>query len=146
MRIQYIFFLLLLLLWTLLPFWNIGLISQFLDYFTDGRTPWAGDQLVARPLPKHRTIQTQTNAHTYQTSMPWAGFDPTMPTCERAKTVHGLHPSATVSCRVQYGLNLSTSISFSRKRLLSAHCVLSQSFLYYTSQFVFKTVTLFSKI
>jgi hypothetical protein len=23
--------------------------------FTDGRAPWTGDQLVARPLPKHRT-------------------------------------------------------------------------------------------
>jgi hypothetical protein len=33
---------------------------------TDGRTPWTGDQLVARPLPKHRTTQThkkKTHAH-----------------------------------------------------------------------------------
>jgi hypothetical protein len=37
---------------------------QFPDLFTSGRTPWAGDQLVARPLPKHRTAQTQ-NKHTY---------------------------------------------------------------------------------
>jgi hypothetical protein len=28
----------------LLPLWNVGLISQFLDHFTDGRTPWTGDQ------------------------------------------------------------------------------------------------------
>jgi hypothetical protein len=27
--------------------------------FKDGRTPWTGDQLVARPLPKHRTTQTK---------------------------------------------------------------------------------------
>jgi hypothetical protein len=27
--------------------------------FTDGRTPWTSDQLVARPLPKHRTTQIQ---------------------------------------------------------------------------------------
>jgi hypothetical protein len=26
---------------------------------TIGRTPWTSDQLVARPLPKHRTAQTQ---------------------------------------------------------------------------------------
>jgi hypothetical protein len=45
-------------------FWSIGLISQFLDHFTDGRTPWMGDQLVATPLPKHRTTQTQKNTHT----------------------------------------------------------------------------------
>jgi hypothetical protein len=29
------------------------------DYFTDGRSPWTSDQLVARPLPTHRTTQTQ---------------------------------------------------------------------------------------
>jgi hypothetical protein len=35
---------------------------QFPDIFTIGRTPWTSDQLVARPLPKHRTAQTQ-NKH-----------------------------------------------------------------------------------
>jgi hypothetical protein len=39
-----------------------GLCFQFHDHFTDGRTPWMSDQLVARPLPKHRTTQTQ-NKH-----------------------------------------------------------------------------------
>jgi hypothetical protein len=37
------------------------LFSHF-DHFTDGRTPWTSDQLVARPLPKHRTTQTR-NKH-----------------------------------------------------------------------------------
>jgi hypothetical protein len=32
------------------------------DHFTDGRSPWTSDQLVARPLPKHRTTQKQ-NKH-----------------------------------------------------------------------------------
>jgi hypothetical protein len=33
-------------------------------FTTVGRTPWTGDQLVARPLPKHRTTQTQKkNTH-----------------------------------------------------------------------------------
>jgi hypothetical protein len=32
--------------------WSIGLISQFLDHFTDGRTPWTGDQLVAQTQNK----------------------------------------------------------------------------------------------
>jgi hypothetical protein len=49
----YYFFLL------LLPLWIIGLISQFVHHFTDGRTPWTGDQLVTKPLPKHSTTQTQ---------------------------------------------------------------------------------------
>jgi hypothetical protein len=65
--------------------------------FTDGRTPWTSDQLVAWSLPKHRTTQTQKNAHTYQTSMPWTGFELTIPASERAKTVHALDRSATVT-------------------------------------------------
>jgi hypothetical protein len=34
-------------------------LFQFHGHFTDDRTPWTSDQLVARPLPKHRTTQTQ---------------------------------------------------------------------------------------
>jgi hypothetical protein len=41
-----------------------------------GRTPWTGDQPVVRPLPTHKTTQTQ-NKRT-QTSMPWTGFEPTI--------------------------------------------------------------------
>jgi hypothetical protein len=29
------------------------------NFVTDGRTSWTSDQPVARPLPKHRTTQTQ---------------------------------------------------------------------------------------
>jgi hypothetical protein len=39
-----------------------GLCFHFHDHFTDSRTPWTSDQLVARPLSKHRTTQTQ-NKH-----------------------------------------------------------------------------------
>jgi hypothetical protein len=47
-----------------LPLWSIGLISQFHDHFTDSRTLSTGDELVARPLHKHRTTQTHTpNIH-----------------------------------------------------------------------------------
>jgi hypothetical protein len=55
-------------LYSLLP------IFSFLIIYTVGRTPWTGDQPVSRPLPKHRTTQTQ-NKRT-QTSMPWVGFGP----------------------------------------------------------------------
>jgi hypothetical protein len=37
------------------------------------------------------------NIYTYQTSMPCVGFEPTIPTSERAKTVHALDRSATVT-------------------------------------------------
>jgi hypothetical protein len=72
------------------------LLFQFYDHFTDGRTPWTSDQLVARPLPKHRTTQTQ-NKHIHKTSMFCVGFEPTIPAFEWAKTVHALGCSATVT-------------------------------------------------
>jgi hypothetical protein len=78
------------------PPWALASAFQFHDHFTDGRTSWTSDQLVARPLPKHRTIQTQ-NKYTHQTSMPCVGFEPTIPASERAKTLHALDRSATVT-------------------------------------------------
>jgi hypothetical protein len=35
------------------PPWAWPLIFQFYDHFTEGRTRWTSDQLVAKPLPKH---------------------------------------------------------------------------------------------
>jgi hypothetical protein len=69
-------------------------IFQFLNLYTVGRTPWTGDQSVARPLPTHRTTQTQ-NKH-IQTSMPRVGLEPMTPVFQRAKTVYALVPAATV--------------------------------------------------
>jgi hypothetical protein len=43
--------------WPLLQFRNL--------FYTDGRTPWTSDQTVTRPLPTHRTTQTQ-NKHTHK--------------------------------------------------------------------------------
>jgi hypothetical protein len=56
-------------------------------FYTDGRTPWMSDKPVARPLPTHRTTQTQT-------SMPGVGFEPATTAFERAKTVHALDSAA----------------------------------------------------
>jgi hypothetical protein len=47
-----------------------------------------GDQPVARPLPAHRTIQTQ-NKRT-QKSMSQVAFEPIIAVFERAQTVHDL--------------------------------------------------------
>jgi hypothetical protein len=48
------------------PFVGPRPLLQFRNlFYTDGRTPWRGDQPVARPLPTHRTTQTQ-NKHTYR--------------------------------------------------------------------------------
>jgi hypothetical protein len=44
-------------------------------------------------------LYTNTGKRTYkrQTSKPWVGFEPTIPASERAKTVHALDCSATVT-------------------------------------------------
>jgi hypothetical protein len=79
----------------LLPLWSIGLISQFLDHFTDGRTPWTSDQqglYLNTGQHKHRIKE-----YTYQTSMLFVRFEPTIPAFERAKTVHALDRPATVT-------------------------------------------------
>jgi hypothetical protein len=67
---------------------------SFLILCTVGRTPWMGDQAVARPLRIHRTTQTQNKPT--QTSMPRVRFEATTPVFEQAKTVHVLDCAATV--------------------------------------------------
>jgi hypothetical protein len=73
---------------------NLGRFVSFLILYTVGRTPWTGDQPVARPLPTHRTTQIQNKRR--QTSMPRVEFEPTIPAFERTKTVHTLDRAATV--------------------------------------------------
>jgi hypothetical protein len=82
-------------LWLYSPFLDPGNFFSFLLLCTVGITPSTEDQPVARPLPTHRTIQTQ-NKRT-QTSMPWVGLEPTLAAFERAKTVHALDRAATVN-------------------------------------------------
>jgi hypothetical protein len=71
--------------WLYSPLLGPGLFFIFVIFFTDGRTPWTGDQPVARPLPTHRTTQV--------------GFEPTIPSFERAKMVDPLDRAATVISR-----------------------------------------------
>jgi hypothetical protein len=54
-------------LMVLQPLWALASF-QFSHLFKIGRTPWTNDQLVARPLPKHKTAQRQ-NQHTYTPSI-----------------------------------------------------------------------------
>jgi hypothetical protein len=65
---------------------DLGLFFNFSIFYTVGMASWTGDQPVARPLPAHRTTQTQ-NKRT-QTSMPQVGFEPTISAFEREKAVH----------------------------------------------------------
>jgi hypothetical protein len=65
---------------------NLGRFFSFLILYvyTDSRTPWTGDEPVTRPLPAHRTAQTQNKST--QTSMPWVGLEPTILVFELEKT------------------------------------------------------------
>jgi hypothetical protein len=80
--------------WLYTPFVGPWPLFSFLVLYAVGRTPWTGDQPVARPLPTHKTTQTK-NKRT-QISMPWVGFEPTIPASERAKTFHALDRVVTV--------------------------------------------------
>jgi hypothetical protein len=41
------------------PFVGPWPLFSFLMFYTVGKTPWTGDQPVARPLHAHRTTQTE---------------------------------------------------------------------------------------
>jgi hypothetical protein len=87
------------LLLLIIPLWlysrlDLGRFFSFLILYTVGRTPWTGDQPVARPLPTHKTTQTQKKRT--QPSMTRVGFEPTISVFEWAKTVHALDCAATV--------------------------------------------------
>jgi hypothetical protein len=77
------------------PLLDFRCFLSFLFFYTVGRTPWTGDQAVARPLSAHRTAQIR-NKHT-QTSMPQEGFEPTFPVFDRATRVHALDRAANVT-------------------------------------------------
>jgi hypothetical protein len=48
-------------------------VSSFVIFFRHGRTYWRSDQPVARPLPTHRTTQTQ-NKRPHKHPMPLSGI------------------------------------------------------------------------
>jgi hypothetical protein len=85
--------------------WTLAAFFSFLILYTVGRTPWTGDQPVERPLPIHRTTQTQNKST--QASMSQVGFEPTIPVFERVKTVHALDRAATA---IGYGLLSSITV------------------------------------
>jgi hypothetical protein len=80
-------------LWLYSPL-DRGSFFSFLILYTVGRSPWTGDQPVARTPPTHRTTQTQNKCT--QATKPREGFEPTIPVFERAKTVHALDGATTV--------------------------------------------------
>jgi hypothetical protein len=58
-------------------------------FYTGSRTPWTSNQPVARPLPTHRTTQTQ-NKRTHKHACPEWDSNPQSECSKPAKTVHTL--------------------------------------------------------
>jgi hypothetical protein len=52
-------------LWLYSPLLGFGGFISFLIFYTVGRTPWTGDQPVARPLPAHRINAHNTDIHVF---------------------------------------------------------------------------------
>jgi hypothetical protein len=76
-----------------------------------------GDQPVTRPVPTHRTIETQNKLT--QTSMPRVGFETTIPVFEQVKTVHALERVATVMGSVlSYRNQIHIFVPISKKSIL----------------------------
>jgi hypothetical protein len=72
---------------------GIGLFFSFLILHTTARTPRTGDQPVTRPLPTHRTTQTQTHTDIHASSENRT-LDPSF---DRARTVFALDRTPTVT-------------------------------------------------
>jgi hypothetical protein len=60
--------------WPLLQFRNL--------LYADGKAPWTGDQPVARPLPKHRTIETQNKRTNRHLCLEWDSNPRSQVSCE----------------------------------------------------------------
>jgi hypothetical protein len=71
--------------WPLLQFRN--------HFYTDGRTPWMSDY---PSQGRYLHIAQHKHRINKQISMPWVGFELTIPAFEREKTVHALDCAATV--------------------------------------------------
>jgi hypothetical protein len=65
-RLSYGTALLLLLHCPYSPLLGLDRFFSFFVLYTAGRIPWTGDQSVARPLPTHRTTQTQNKRTQYR--------------------------------------------------------------------------------
>jgi hypothetical protein len=56
------------------PLLGLGRFFSFFIFYTVGRTPWAGDQPVTKPLPAHTIIHASSGIRTQDTSV-WTGED-----------------------------------------------------------------------
>jgi hypothetical protein len=62
-----------------------GRFFSFLIFYAVGRTPWTGDEPVARPLPTHRTTQTQNKRTHRHPCLDWDSNSRSQRSSERRK-------------------------------------------------------------
>jgi hypothetical protein len=77
---------------------------QFLNLYTNGRTPWTGIS-PSQGRNRHRTTQTQNKLRL--TSMPRVGLESTTPVLQRANTFYSLDHCATVISKILYTFHIS---------------------------------------
>jgi hypothetical protein len=106
------------------PLWALAAF-QFPDLFTIGGTSWTSDQLVARPLPKHRAAQTQ-NKHIYTPNIHslsriwthdhsvWASEDSS---CRRPLSYRDWWSGCIDPCLLDLGTSWRWVVSFSPRSL-----------------------------
>jgi hypothetical protein len=80
--------------WLYSPLLGPGCFFSFVIPYTAGRTPWTGDQPVARPLPTNRATETQNKC--IQTLVPRVEFENTTPAFRRVMAVRASDREATV--------------------------------------------------
>jgi hypothetical protein len=89
-----------------------------------------GDQPLPRPLPTHRTTQTQNKGT--ETSTPQVELEPTIPVFEWAKTVHALDRADTVIGKVKITIPIKCTLSKALPNLLLP-CQLGDAHLVYNA-------------
>jgi hypothetical protein len=99
------------LFFLLLTLWGIGHPWNALLYFSLSILRQSVGLLGRGISPSQGRYLTKTQNKRTQTSMPWVGFEPTVPVFERAKTVHALDRSGTVIASSTYTLS-KTSLTW----------------------------------
>jgi hypothetical protein len=107
--------------WLYSPLLGPGPFYSFVILYTVDRTPWTGDRPVARPLPTHRTAQTQNKGT--ETSMPLVGFESKIPLFKLANSVHATVIGISYLHRDKY------QITYHRQRLRKSEILLIPYFV-----------------
>jgi hypothetical protein len=103
---------------------------------TVGKTPWTGDQLVARPLPLQKHRKAHKHTHTEYACPEW-NSNPRVQAPARAKTVHALDRSVIVTGLVNELLRRNSIVLF--------NIVSSGYYLTFASHFLFSFLSFSTK-